>query len=120
MNEQKYLGLIIDSNLSFKKHLKENIIKAKTNLGIINHLSIFLPLQYQAALAVNGAFQGSCRSKLYEEFGWESLSGRRWCRRILQIHKIVSDKTPSYLKNKTSLDSADLCTGKVIVPYFMN
>ena len=33
-------------------------------------------------------------------WGWESLSGRRWCRRILPIHKIVNEKTPSYLKNK--------------------
>ena len=58
-------------------------------------------IQYQeVALAITGAWQGSCRSKLYEELGWESLSERRWCRRILQIHKIVSDKTPSYLKNK--------------------
>ena len=40
------------------------------------------------------------RSKLYEELGWESLSERRWCRRIRQIHKIVSNKTPSYLKDK--------------------
>ena len=58
-------------------------------------------IQYQeVALAITGVWQGSCRSKLYEELGWESLSERRWCRRILQIHKIVSDKMPSYLKNK--------------------
>ena len=55
---------------------------------------------YQAALAVTGAWQGSSRSKLYEDLGWKSLSERRWCRRILQIHKIVSKKTPSYLKDK--------------------
>ena len=29
--------------------------------------------QYQAALAITGAWQGSNRSKLYEELGWESL-----------------------------------------------
>jgi len=57
-------------------------------------------IQYQAALAVTGAWQGTSRSKLYEELGWESLSERRWCRRILQIHKIVNNKTPSYLKDK--------------------
>ena len=57
-------------------------------------------IQYQAALAITGAWQGSSRSKLYEELGWESLSERRWCWRILQIHKIVSNKTPSYLKDK--------------------
>ena len=90
-------------------------VKAKKNLGIIKHLSIYLPrktfdqmykalirshldycdviyhkpsvqtqfgatitdlmekaerIQYQAALAVTGAWQGSSRSKLYEELGW--------------------------------------------------
>ena len=58
-------------------------------------------IQYQAALVVTGAWQGSCRSKLYKKLGWESKYGSRWCRRILQIHKNMSDKTPSYLKNKT-------------------
>ena len=29
LNEQKHLGLILDSGLSFKKHLNEKIIKAK-------------------------------------------------------------------------------------------
>ena len=57
-------------------------------------------IQYQAGLAVTGAGQGSSRSKLYEELGWESLSERRWCRRILQVHKIVSNNMPSYLKDK--------------------
>ena len=145
MNEHKHLGLLLDSSLSFKKHLNEKIIKAKKNLGIIKHLSIYLPRktldqmfkalirsrldysdiiyhmpsvqtqfgvtitdlmekaerkQYQAALVVTGAWQGSSRSKVYEELGWESLSDRRWCRRIPQIHKIVSNNTPSYLKDK--------------------
>ena len=57
-------------------------------------------IQYQLALAITGAWQDSSRLKLYEEVGWESLSERRWCRRILQIHKIVSNKTSSYLKDK--------------------
>ena len=46
-------------------------------------------IQYQAALAITGAWQGSNRSNLYAELGWESLSDRRWCRRILYIHKIL-------------------------------
>ena len=57
-------------------------------------------IQYQAALAISGAWRGSSRSKLYEELGWESLSDRRMSRRILQIHKILNNKTPSYLKDK--------------------
>ena len=43
-------------------------------------------IQYKASLAVTAVWPGSCRSKLYEELGWESLSGRRWCRRILRSH----------------------------------
>ena len=43
INEQKQSGLILDSSLSFEKHFNEKIIKAKKNLGIIKHLSTFLP-----------------------------------------------------------------------------
>ena len=43
MNDQKHLGIILDSSLSFKKHLNEKIIKAKKNIGIIKDISIFLP-----------------------------------------------------------------------------
>ena len=45
VNEQKHLGLILDSSLSFKKHLDDKIKKAKKNIGIIKHLSKFLPLK---------------------------------------------------------------------------
>ena len=54
-------------------------------------------IQYQAALAITGTWQGSSRTKLYEELGWETLSDRRTSRRILQIHKIIDRKTPVYL-----------------------
>ena len=53
---------------------------------------------YQAALAVTGDWQALNRLKLYEELGWESLSERRMCKRVLQIHKIVDGRTPSYLR----------------------
>ena len=56
--------------------------------------------QYQAAIAITGAWKGSNRLKIYEELGWESLSDRRLSRRILQIFKIIADKTPHYLKAK--------------------
>ena len=57
-------------------------------------------IQYQAALAVTGTWKGSNRSKLYEELGWETLSYRRRSQRVLQVHKIYNNKTPSYLKDK--------------------
>ena len=63
-------------------------------------------IQYQAAIAVTGTWQGSSRPKLYEELGWESLSDRRSFRRILQLHKIENGKTPSYLKDKLPLHKA--------------
>jgi len=53
-------------------------------------------IQYRVALAVTGAWHGSSRVKLYEKMVWESLSDRRLCRRVLQIHKIVIEKTPVY------------------------
>ena len=124
VNEQKHLGLTLEPGLSFEKHLSEKIIKAKKNIGILKHLSKFLPLrtldqmykalvlshldycdvvyhipsiihqpplgkalnslmekveriQYQSALAITGAWQGSSRSKIYDELGWETLSDRR-------------------------------------------
>ena len=67
-------------------------------------------IQYQAALAISGVWRGSSRSKLYEELGWETLSGRRMCRRILQIHKIFNLKTPC-LNNKMTPNWRALFSG---------
>ena len=42
INEQKHLGLILDSKLTFEKHLNE---KAKKDVGVLKHLSKFLQLK---------------------------------------------------------------------------
>ena len=39
-------------------------------------------IQYNAALTTTGAIKGSSREKLYEELGLESLSIRRWYRKL--------------------------------------
>ena len=52
--------------------------------------------QYQAALAV---FAGSNTCKSYGELGWESLTDRRWSRRLLHFYKIFKDLTQFYLKD---------------------
>ena len=57
-------------------------------------------VQYRGALAVTGAWQGTNRSKLYDELGWESLSDRRKVQRLIQMYKIVNLHTPSYLRDK--------------------
>ena len=141
-----------------KNILMKKIIKAKRNVGILKHLSKFLPLktldqmykvlvrshldycdiiyhipshqtqaplgvtlnslmekveriQYQAALAISGAWRGSSRSKLYEELGWETLSDRRMYRRTLQIHKICNHKTPSHLNDNMPPNCRALFSG---------
>ena len=56
-------------------------------------------VQYKAALIVSGCWQGTSRSKLYEELGWESLSNRRWLRRLIVFYKIKNGLAPSYLSD---------------------
>ena len=46
VSEQKQLGCILQPGLSFGKHLNEKIIKAKKNIGLLKHLSKFLPLKH--------------------------------------------------------------------------
>ena len=75
-------------------------LNSQCNLGVslISLMEKVERTQYQAALTLTGTWQGTNRSKRYEELGWETLSDRRWCRRILQIHKIENSRTPSYLR----------------------
>ena len=40
--------------------------------------------QYQSARIITGTWKGTSINKLYEELGWETLSDRRWNRRIIQ------------------------------------
>ena len=45
VDEHKHLGLILQSKLSFGRHLNEKMTKAKKIIGILKHLSKFLPLK---------------------------------------------------------------------------
>ena len=54
--------------------------------------------QYQAALAVSGAWKGTSRTKIYDELGWETLDQRRTFRRLTQFYKIMTGLTPEYLR----------------------
>ena len=148
MNDHKHLGLILDSKLSFAKHISEKNSTARKGIGIIKHLAPYLPLksrdqifkmhvrphldycdsiyhipvktrersdfdqtrtlnyqinslestQYQAALAVSGAWKGTSRNKIYDELGWETLDERRMFRRLMQFYKIMTGLTPEYLR----------------------
>ena len=82
--------------------------------GILNSLMAKAErIQYQAALAITGAWKGTNRSK-HDELGWESLSDRRWCRRILQVHKTH----PVILKTNFLVFGVP-CTIKLVLMPFM-
>ena len=53
--------------------------------------------QYRTAPAVSGAWKGSNTSKLYEQPGGESLTDRRWYRRLQLFYKFFNNLTSFYL-----------------------
>ena len=60
-------------------------------------MNLLEQVQYNTSLVVSGCWQGTNRVKLYNELGWESLSDRRWFRRLTFFYKIVNRQTPEYL-----------------------
>jgi len=56
-------------------------------------------IQYHAALAITGTWKGTNLNKIYEQLGWESLTDRRWSRRLFHFYKIQNNLTPLYLKS---------------------
>ena len=76
----------------FIYHIPPKIHPPPLGMSLHDHMEKLEKVQYQAALAVTGAWQGTSRIKLYEELGWESLSDRRIMRRVLQFHNIVDKK----------------------------
>ena len=45
VSDHKHLGFILDSKLSFVKHLSEKIPIARKGIGIIKHLATYAPLK---------------------------------------------------------------------------
>ena len=66
-------------------HIPQTVHPQSVGGGITlnSHMERVEQIQYQAALAVTHAWQGSDRVKLYEELGLETLNDRRMLRRIL-------------------------------------
>ena len=51
-------------------------------------------VQYQACVAITGAFQGKLRDSLYRELGLECLQTRRWYRKMIFFYKILNGLAP--------------------------
>ena len=75
---------------------------------MIPFVSMIESFQYNAALARTGAIKGSSRERLYQELGLESLSDRRWYRRLVYFFNIISCHSPVYLHSLTKQQSYDI------------
>ena len=77
-------------------HIPEKLCEFSQNIILPNLIENFESVQYSAALAVSGTWRGTSRENLYRELGWESLSSRRWCRRLTLLYKFVNNLSPEY------------------------
>ena len=80
-------------------HDPPNLCEFSGNTTLSNQMEKIESVQYSAALAVSGAWRGTSREKLYAELGWESLSLRRWSRRLTLFFKIANNLTPDYTRD---------------------
>ena len=102
VNLLRMLSKYVDRNvlsLSYKMYVRPHLDYG----DVIYHnqrsdlMDVVERVQYKAALIVSGCWQGTSRTKLYEELGWESLSDRRWLRRLTLFFKIKNNIAPNYL-----------------------
>ena len=79
-------------------------------------------VQYQAGLIVGGCWQGTNKTTLFKELGWESLSDRRIFRRLSLYYKIINDDAPQYLSDHllASPPSGTLRYRNSFFPYCFN
>ena len=82
-------------HIPIKTRITDNFFTAHTSNYKMDSLE---RTQYQAALAVSGAWRGTSREKIYQELGWETLYQMRTYRRIFQLYKIINGLTPDYLR----------------------
>ena len=95
----KVLSQFVDRNvldLSYKMYIRPHLDYG----DVIYHnqrgdlMDLIERSQYKAALIVCGCWHGTSREKLYDGLGWESLSDRRWARRLTIFYKINNGLAP--------------------------
>ena len=50
-------------------------------------------IQHNAAIAITGAITGTSTGKIYQELGLETLTSRRWLRKLCLFYKIYKNKS---------------------------
>ena len=56
-------------------------------------------VQYNAALVITGAIEGTASDRIYKELGVESHAERKWSHKIFFFHKIINGLLPVYLQS---------------------
>ena len=69
-------------------------------------------VQYNAALAVTGAIQGTSQTKLKRELGLGSLRSRLWFRHLCKLYKIKATGLPLHLNNYVTKSNTSLSNTK--------
>ena len=77
-------------------HIRAKMSDFSQNIVLPSLMEKLESFQYSAALAVTGTWRGTSREKLYTELGGESLSSRRWSRRLTLFYKFVNNLSPEY------------------------
>ena len=80
-------------------HIPSKVCEFSQSIILPSLMEKLESVQYSAALAVTGTWRGTSRDKLYAELGWESLSSRRWSRRLTFFYKIIKNLTPMYTRD---------------------
>ena len=82
-------------------HIPAKVCDFSGNFVLPNLMEKLESVQYSAALAVTGTWRGTSRENLYTDLGWESLSSRRWSRRLTLFYKFVNNLSPEYTVDPT-------------------
>ena len=75
------------------------LISEPTHLMGNSKSCIDLMFTDQPNLVIESGVHPSLHEQLYAELGWESLSSRRWSRRLTLFYKIINNLTPTYMKD---------------------
>ena len=77
-------------------HTPAKLSEFSTNVILPNLKEKLESVQYSAARAVSDIWKGTSTEKLYPELGCESLSSRRWRRRLTLLYKFINNFNPEY------------------------
>ena len=78
-------------------HIPAKACELSGNVILSSLMEKLESVQYSAALAITGAWRGTSQAKIYAELGLESLSSRRWSRRLTLFYEMMNNQTPAYL-----------------------